>query len=180
MKETVKPRGKPLTAEQMKQVPHVTAKPQAKYAWAAGVAMSHFLEGLKQAKILARRCYSCERVLVPPRMFCERCYRTTDEWVELPGTGVIETFSVSFLDTDANRIQEPIFVGVLAFDGAPPHCGIMHYFGEVTSDEIHIGMPVEPVWKPKDARVGAITDIKYFRPREGARARNTAPRRKRR
>ncbi len=163
-----KPRGRPLTAEQMKQVPHVIARPKAQYAWAAGVAMSHFLEGLKQGKILGRGCKRCRRVLVPPRMFCERCFRSTDGWVELPGTGVIETFSISYIDTDANRIQDPIFVGVLAFDGAPPHCGIMHYFGEVTADEIHIGMPVEPVWKPEGERVGAITDIKYFRPRRDA------------
>ena len=174
-----KPKGKPLSGEQMKQVPHVVARPQAKYAWAVGVAMSRFLEGLKQGKILGRTCVQCERILVPPRMFCERCYRTTDEWVELPGTGVIETFSISYIDTDANRIKEPIFVGVLAFDGAPPHCGIMHYFGEVSQDKIHIGMPVEPVWKPEGERVGAITDIKYFRPSEGARPGSNSKRRKR-
>lgn len=169
MREMEKPQGKPLTMEQMEQVPHVVARPQVKYAWAAGVAMSPFLEGLKQAKILGRKCHRCRRVLVPPRMFCERCFRTTDEWVELPGTGVIETFSISYIDTDANRLKEPIFMGVVAFDGAPPHSGIMHYFGEVSMDEIHIGMPVEPVWKPEDERVGAITDIKYFRPREKVR-----------
>ena len=179
MKETVKPRGKPLSSEEMRQVPHTIARPQAKYAWAVGVAMSRFLEGLRQAKILGRKCIQCDRVLVPPRMFCERCYRTTDEWVELPGTGVIETFSISYIDTNANRIQDPIFVGVLAFDGAPPHCGIMHYFGEVSQNAIHIGMAVEPVWKPEGERVGAITDIKYFRPRAEVRGKNTTPRRKR-
>lgn len=179
MNEAINPRGRPLSAEQMKQVPHVMARPQAKYAWVAGVAMSHFLEGLKQGKIFGRRCMACERVLVPPRMFCERCYRTTDEWVELPGTGVIETFSISYIDTNANRITDPIFVGVLAFDGASPHCGIMHYFGEVSPEEIHIGMPVEPVWKPESARVGAITDIKYFRPREGTQSKRIGQRRKR-
>jgi len=162
---TISPRGRPLSAKELTQVPHVIARPQAKYAWAAGVAMSRFLEGLKQAKILGRRCRRCRRVLVPPRMFCERCFRPTDEWVELEGTGVIETFSVSYIDTDAQRIEEPIFVGVVALDGAPPHCGIMHYFGEVSPEEIHIGMPVEPLWKPEEERIGAITDIQYFRPR---------------
>jgi len=159
------PRGRKLSKEEFAQVPHVTAQPRARYAWSAGPAMSRFLEELKRGKIIARRCNRCGRVLVPPRMFCERCFRPTDEWVYLPGTGVVETFSVSYIDTNANRIEEPILVGVIALDGACEHCGLMHYFGEVSPERIHIGMPVEPVWKPESEREGAITDIKYFRPR---------------
>lgn len=159
------PRGRRLSGRDLERIPHVIARPRAKYAWAAGIAIGTFLEGLKQGKILGRRCKRCDRVLVPPRMFCERCFRPTDEWVELPGTAVIETFSISYIDTDANRIEEPIFVGTVALDGAPPHCGFMHYFGEVTPEEIHIGMPVEPVWKPESERTGSILDIRYFRPR---------------
>ncbi|MCH8275088.1 MAG: Zn-ribbon domain-containing OB-fold protein [Armatimonadetes bacterium] len=165
---TLKPegvRGKSIRKDELREVPHVTSRPNAKYAWAAGVAMSRFLDELKEGRIVGRKCRKCARVLVPPRMFCERCYRQTDEWVELPGTAVIETFAVSYLDTDANRIKEPILVGVVDLDGAPPHCGFMHYFDEMSPDEIHIGMPVEAVWKPKEERDGAITDIRYFRPR---------------
>lgn len=159
------PRGRKLTKEEFEQVPHVIARPKARYAWSAGVAMSRFLDELKEGRIIARSCRHCGRVLVPPLMFCERCFRPTDRWVYLPGTGVVETFSVSYLDTDANRITEPILVGVVAFDGACEHCGLMHYFGEVAPDKIHIGMPVEPAWKQEGAREGAITDIRYFRPR---------------
>ena len=159
------PRGKRLTKEEFEQVPHVIARPKARYAWSAGPAMSRFLDELKHGKIIGRRCNHCGRVLVPPRTFCERCFRPTDEWVYLPGTGVVETFSVSYIDTDANRIEEPILVGVIALDGAPEHCGLMHYFSEVSPERIHIGMEVEPVWKPEHEREGAITDIEYFRPR---------------
>ena len=159
------PQGRRLSAQEEAQLPHIIAKPRARYAWAAGIAISAFLEGLKRGKILGRKCVGCGRVLVPPRMFCERCFRPTDEWVELPGTGVVETFSVSYIDTDANRVEEPILVGTVALDGAPPHCGFMHYFGEVSPEELHIGMPVEPVWKPEGERVGSILDIRYFRPR---------------
>jgi len=159
------PRGRKLSKEEFKQVPHVIARPKARYAWSAGPAMSRFLEELEHGRIIARRCNRCGRVLVPPRTFCERCFRPTDEWIYLPGTGVVETFSVSYIDTDANRIEEPIIVGVIALDGACEHCGLMHYFGEVAPERIHIGMEVEPVWKPEEEREGAITDIKYFRPR---------------
>ncbi len=161
----MEPRGRKLTKEEAERVPHVVAKPKARYAWSAGPALGRFLEELKQGRIIARRCDHCGRVLVPPRMFCEQCFRPTSEWVYLPGTGVIETFSISYIDTDANRISEPILVGVVAFDDASEHCGIMHYFGEVSPEKIYIGMPVEPVWRPEGEREGAITDIKYFRPR---------------
>jgi len=160
------PRGRKLSKEEFKRVPHAIVQPRARYAWSAGPAMSRFLEELKHGRIIARRCNRCGRVLVPPRTFCERCFRPTDEWVYLPGTGVIETFSVSYIDTDANRIEEPILIGVIALDGACEHCGLMHYFGEVSPERIHIGMEVEPVWKPKEEREGAITDIRYFRPRK--------------
>ncbi len=163
------PRGQKISKRELEDIPHVIARPQAKYAWAAGIAISEFLNGLKAGKILGRKCYGCKRVLVPPRMFCERCFRPTDEWVELPGTGVIETFSISYIDTDANRIEEPIFVGTVALDGAPPHCGFMHYFGEITPEEIRIGLPVEPVWKPENERTGSILDIRYFRPRRAGK-----------
>lgn len=166
MEEVTKPRGKRISKDELEKLPHVIAKPDAKYAWAAGIAMSRFLEELKNGKIIGRVCKRCKRVLVPPRMFCERCFRPTDDWVYLPETGVIETFSISYIDTSAKRIKDPIFVGVVALDGAPPHCGLMHYFGEITPEEICIGLPVEAVWKPEKERTGSILDIKYFRPRQ--------------
>jgi uncharacterized OB-fold protein len=97
-------------------------------------------------------------------MFCEHCYGPTDEWIELKDTGTIETFSISYLDSDARRIKEPILIGVISIDGASPLHGFMHYFGEVSPDDIHIGMKVKAVWKPAKEREGAITDIKYFKP----------------
>jgi uncharacterized OB-fold protein len=161
----VSPSGVRLEASELQRIPHIEAKAPARYAWAAGVAMSRFLQELKKGKIIARICRHCDRVLVPPRMFCERCYQPTVDWIFLPGTAVVETFSISYLDTNAARIQEPILVGTVAFDGAPPHCGIMHYFGDIKSEKLTIGLPVEPVWKPERERIGSILDIKYFRPR---------------
>ncbi len=143
-------------------------RPNAKYAWSAGEAMSRFLEELQNGRLIARTCRSCDRVLFPPRMFCEECFRPTDEWRIIRDTGTIETFSISYLDTDARRITEPILVGVVSLDGASPKMGMMHYFGEMTKDEIRIGMRVRAAWKPAEERRGSVLDIRYFRPlREG-------------
>ena len=146
------------------KVTEVRSRPDARYEFSAGEAMSRFLEELQNGKLIARTCNGCKRVLFPPRMFCEECYRPTDEWRYIRDTGTIETFSVSYLDQDAKRITEPILVGVVSLDGASPKMGMMHYFGEMTKDEIHIGMHVKAVWKPAEERKGSVLDIRHFRP----------------
>src|SRR5438128_11798285 len=142
--------------------------PDAKYAWSAGEAMSRFLEELQNGRLIARTCRKCARVLFPPRMFCEECFRPTDAWTYVRDTGTIETYSISYIDLDAKRIETPILVGVVSVDGASPKMGIMHYFGEMAPETIRIGMRVEAVWRPQAEREGSVLDIRYWRPlREG-------------
>lgn len=166
MSEAARPRGIELSAKDLEAgtVPVVRYRPEAEYAWSAGKAMSRFLAELKEGRFIARRCDSCRRILFPPRMFCEDCYRPTDAWVYVKDSGTIETFSISYLDTDARRIEEPILVGVVSLDGASPRMGLMHYFGEMTKDDIRIGMRVKAVWRPPEQRVGSVLDVAYFRP----------------
>jgi len=139
-------------------------EPEVQYSWSVGPAMSRFLQELKKGQLVGRTCRKCRRVLVPPRMFCELCYGPTNEWIDLPDTGMVETFSISYLDADARRITDPILIGVISIDGASPLHGFMHYFGEMKPEDLHIGMKVKAVWKPESEREGSITDIKYFKP----------------
>jgi uncharacterized OB-fold protein len=142
------------------------------YKWDAGVAMGAYLDGLKQGKILGIRCPGCRRTLLPPRAFCELCFRPLDDWVELSDTGTINTFSVSFVNWDASRRQTPEVPAVVEIDGASPGMAILHLIGEVgdTIEEItsrlKLGSRVKAVWKPAAEREGSVTDIRYFRPVE--------------
>lgn len=147
-----------------KNIAYTWWEPEVQYSWSLGPAMSRFLAELKNGKIVGRKCRKCERVIVPPRMFCEHCFGPTDEWVYLKDSGTVETFSISYLDADARRIKEPILIGVISIDGASPKHGFMHYFGGMKPEKLHIGMKVKAVWKPENERQGAITDIKYFEP----------------
>src|SRR5437879_10143390 len=163
--------GHEITSDELKEGKYldVQYKFVPRYSWAAGVAISRFLDELKEGRIVARKCSQCQRILVPPRMYCEQCYRPTDEWVEVNDTGTINTYSVSHVAADASRLKEPLVVAVVDIDGASPGMGILHLLEEVEPDpvKIHIGMKVKAVWKPKEERQGAITDIKYFRPLRG-------------
>lgn len=136
-----------------------------RYAWSSGVAIGSFLDGLKRGIILGRRCNKCRRILVPPRMYCEQCFRKTDSWVRVKDTGEVKTFSISYVNVDASRRREPIIVAVVKLDGASKDVGILHILGEVKPEKVRIGMHVKAVWKKEEERKGAITDILYFKPR---------------
>lgn len=159
--------GEELKGEDIKsgKVPSVKFRPNIKYQWSAGVAMSRFLEELKKGKIIGTTCNECGRVMVPPRVFCEQCFKSVDGWAFVKDTGTINTYSVSFVAGDASRIKEPILVAVIDLDGASKGMGILHWLGEIKDwKKIQFGMKVKAVWKPEKERTGSILDIKYFKP----------------
>jgi uncharacterized protein len=135
----------------------------ARYAWDAGVAIGRFLDGLEEGLILGRECRSCRRTLVPPRMFCERCFRGTDAWVEVEQTGIVQTFSICHVRWDMESLDEPEIPAVISIDGSDG--GLLHMLGDVAPDEVSVGMAVEAVWRPASERTGSILDIAHFRPR---------------
>ncbi len=142
----------------------VEIDPNARYAWDAGIAIGRFLAELKKGRIVGRRCHRCRRTMVPPRMFCEQCFRPTDRWVVLEDSGRVNTYSVSYLRWDASRLEEPTIPAVIEIDGASKGMGIMHLLGEVDPKDVQMGMRVKAVWKPARQREGSILDIRYFRP----------------
>ena len=161
--------GTSLTEEdiRMRRVTLVEDHIDLRYSWTAGQAISKFLNGLKEGKIYGVKCNKCGRVMTPPRMFCELCYKPIDGWVELKDTGTIQTFSISYIDPDAKPLPEPVIVAIIAIDGASPNMGIMHILGEVKPEDVYIGMKVKAVWKDEKEREGVITDIKYWKPLVG-------------
>jgi len=143
--------------------------PQLRYSWDAGQAISRYLEELRQGRLIARRCHGCERVLIPPRMFCERCFRPTDEWVYVRDTGTVTTFSLCYVTWDVKRLKRPEMPSVIEIDGASSGMGILHVVKGVRPKEMRVGLKVKAVWKPSSKRTGSITDIAYWEPIKGRR-----------
>lgn len=161
-------RGVELEPEDLKKGKVLSKQDEAgfRYSWAVGVAIGRFLSELKNGKIIGRKCRKCGRVMVPPRMFCELCFRPTDEWVFIRDTGRVNTFSIAYLATDASRLKKPLLPFVVELDGASPGMGFLHLLGEIEPkpEKIKVGMAVKAVWKSEKERTGAITDIEYFKP----------------
>lgn len=172
-------RGRPLSETEFRR--HVSTTswiPHLEYDWDAGVAISRFLEGLRQGKIYGVRCRQCGRTVTPPRAFCELDHKPIDEWVELPDTGAINTYSVCYITWDMKPLRTPQIPAVIEIDGTTPRVGFLHLIGGVSGRsveairrQIQIGMPVHAVWKNARERTGAITDILYFEPVKKGRQR---------
>jgi uncharacterized protein len=159
-------RGTPLDEKALKhgKTFSVTYAPKLRYAWDTGQAISRYLAELKEGRLIARSCRKCERVLIPPRMFCERCFRPTDEWVYVKDTGKIFTFSLCYVSWDVRRLKQPQIPAVIEIDGASAGMGILHVVKKIAPNRVHIGMAVRAVWRPKPKRIGSVTDIAYWEP----------------
>lgn len=139
-------------------------QPNARYAWDAGVAIGRYLRELREGRLIGVRCDKCQRTVIPPRTFCEWCFRPMDDWVYLPDTGTVNTFSLCYVTWDMRYLTEPEIPAVIDIAGTKPLVGIMHKLGEVNPDDVKIGMKVQAVWKPPEEREGSILDIRYFKP----------------
>lgn len=144
-----------------------TREPGLSYRWSAGVAIGTYLENLRSGRLVGVRCRSCGRVMVPPRMFCEECFTAVSEFVPVQDTGRVNTFAICYIRTDASRQKRPQIPAVIELDGASKGMGILHLLGEIRPEDVHVGLRVQAVWRPREERRGDITDIRYFRPIEG-------------
>jgi len=133
--------------------------------YTVGIAGERFFrEILENGRLMGTRCPECDLTYVPPRLYCERCFAHLDEWVEVPSTGRVRTYTVVHVDLDGNPLDEPRILAFIQLDGTDG--GLVHYLGEVDPDQVCIGMCVEAVFKEKAERKGGILDIAYFRPVE--------------
>lgn len=152
------------------QVAKVVHYPKLQYRWATGVAITKFLNGLKDGKIIGVTCDDCERTVCPPRMFCEECFNPMNNYVELADTGIINTFSLAFIRTDATRREKAEIPIVVDLDDTTLEpSGFLHLLDEDTDhSKIKVGSKIKAVWKSPEERTGDITDIKFWKLMEDA------------
>ena len=133
-----------------------------RYQWPWGEAERRFFETLKDEGVLTgARCKRCDRIMVPPRSFCEECLERDIEYVRVPSTGVIQTFAESYLSLEGKFMERPFIVGIIEIDNT--HGGLVHRI-EPQGRKIDIGTRVRAVFA--EERAGSILDIRYFEPIE--------------
>ena len=158
--------GTPLSSSDFEsgKVITVSYEPRLEYAWDTGRAIGRYLKELKNGRLVGRRCCECDRTFIPPRDFCELCFRPADDWVTLEDTGTVNTFSICYVTWDMKKLLYPQIPAVIEIDGATEGYGILHLIADVDPKEVRVGLKVKAVWKAAEEREGAITDIKHWTP----------------
>lgn len=103
-----------------RQIERLTLSLTQTYTHTLGRYSRFFIE-LENRRFMATRCPDCERSYAPPRPLCPDCLRPTT-WVELAGTGTVETFSVLHFSPGSNAdvaaLQTPYVFAYVLLDGA--------------------------------------------------------------
>src|SRR4051794_39104226 len=77
-----------------------------------------FWDAALSGTLVAPRCANCETFRLPPKPVCFACRHRDVEWIQLPGTGRVYTFTV-VRHPHAPELQEvvPYVVAVVELDG---------------------------------------------------------------
>jgi uncharacterized OB-fold protein len=149
------------TCEPLPQLPYTM---RLEYEHAYGHYYGTLFDGIAhRRRIRGVRCPSCESVLVPPRPVCEKCYVRTQQWVDLPDTGVVQGCSVVHIEFVGQRVPPPYVYAEIILDGASTR--LIHTVGGLSAEDaragsVRPGSRVRAVWS--DRRTGSLSDIDYF------------------
>jgi uncharacterized OB-fold protein len=125
-----------------------------------------FWDAAREHRLVAARCGECGAFRMPPTALCWRCRSRAIEWVDLPGTGTVYTFTVARHPlTPEARHAVPYVIAVVALDSAEGARLITNVVG-IAPEEVAIDMAVEVVFDD----VTEDTTVPRFRP-TGQRAR---------
>ncbi len=129
------------------------------FQYTPGAAIAQFLEALRNQKILAAGVQGEERKTVPPLSFCGRTWKPAEEWVELRGTGVMESFAiVPHSMAELPEAGGRIVFGLVRLDGAET-C-LVHLIHVRNERDLRIGARVRVVWSKQGT--ASIRDIAGF------------------
>lgn len=93
------------------------------------------------------RCGACGRFRMPPSAYCPACQSQEVEWVTVPGTGTIYTFTIiSNPPFPEAAAHVPYVPAVVELDGAPGVRLVSAIVGAPLS-EVTIGARVSVIWQ---------------------------------
>ncbi len=121
-----------------------------------------FWDAAAEGRLVATKCTNCGTFRLPPKPFCFNCQHRDIEWVELPGTGTIYSFTVVRHPLSPMLMPAvPYAAGIIELDGtqgagARMICNIV----DVDVDAVKIGDKVEIVWE----HVNPGMSVPRFRP----------------
>ena len=125
-----------------RQIEVITLEMTQSYTHSLGKYSRFFIE-LEHGRFFATRCHACGKTYAPPRPLCPDCLKVT-EWVELPGAGTVETYSVmhfaSGINDDVRAQGLPMAFAYVLLDGAST---LFPHWLHCDPARVHAGMRVK-------------------------------------
>lgn len=127
------------------------------YQYSVGKEAATFFDGLRRGEMLGSRCGSCGQVAVPPKAFCEACFKRVSEVVAVGTRGKIEAATVVTTPFEGSP-PVPYCVAYVTLDGAST--AMANYVRDVElSDEI--------TSLPRELAPGAGVEVRFAHERQG-------------
>jgi uncharacterized protein len=133
-----------------------------RYEHTASAAESAYLRGLAEGRLVGRRCPACGKVYVPSRGVCPADGVPADEAVELPDIGTVTTFSIVNVGYPGQQVTPPYVAAAVLLDGAD--IAFQHLILGCEPDEVHLGLRVRAVWRPRADWDTTAENISHFAP----------------
>ena len=144
--------------EAMNQLLHYDQLYTIRHGW-----NSKFFKGLIDGKIMGTKCPKCGDIWVPVRTHCWNldCNLEKTEWLEMPLTAKVHTWTIAGWSGRSSLKRLPIVL-VYAVIG-DSKVAIANELHGIDPWDVEFGMPLKIVFKPKEERIGAVTDF-HFEP----------------
>lgn len=131
------------------------------YVYTFGIAGEKFFRTIKdKGTFLASKCSSCNKLFVPPQIYCDECFEELREYEDIGIEGEIYSFTECYYDFKGSKYNEPHIIGLIKFKGVEG--GIIHRLN-LKKEDLKIGTKVVAVFKPQKDREGSLDDILYFK-----------------
>ncbi len=133
------------------------------HRYTLGVAGERFFKAMRdERRLLASKCPKCQETFLPPKMYCERCFEKTADWVDVRGPGYVKSYTVLRISMDEGLLDQLEVVAVIGWEGI--RGGLIHRLQRIELDQLRVGMEAELIWS--DQRTGSLEDIHHFRLKE--------------
>ena len=129
------------------------------YIRSPGKLLVKFFASLRDEGVIKGiRCSHCSHTFVPPQQFCPDCFHKMSNFVAMPATGQIASYTVVKRDAPFAVWKAPFAYVAVKFDGSDSL--LWHRLKDTAN--IAIGARVRAVFRPASQREGSLLDIEFF------------------
>lgn len=121
--------------------------------------IEQFYKYINQRRLMGGKCQKCGKVHLPPRPLCDKCFSRGFEWVELPETGELLTYTVIHVAPPQFESMTPYTVGIVQIEDGLRIPGIIR---EAPPNQVKIGMKLKVVFEDSDETHGWPRWPRYY------------------